>query len=175
MILSVWWSFCPTQLSQLPEEYQACGSSLPPPYLSNVRMGGTSLRNLAVFKDLCGHDNLKNVILVITMWNEVQDQSIGSEREKELLSDFWKDMVDHGSHTCRFDGSPESAWEIISHLDLKGSRQRRISLQIQREMVDENTPFDQTSAAKTLTLFFTRLGGRCKMALGKLFNGTRRG
>ena len=139
-------------------------------------MGGTTLKNLAVFKDLCGRDSLKNVILVTTMWDEVQDQSTGSEREKELLSNFWKDMVDHGSRTYRFGGSPESAWEIINHLDLNGSRERRTSLQIQREMVDENTPFDQTSAAKTLTIFFARLGGRCKKALGKLFNnGTRHG
>ena len=87
--------------------------------ISAVRFSGTSLKNLAVFKDLCGDNNLKNVVLVTTMWDEVQDESVGAEWETQLLSDFWKDMTDHGSRTCRFTGTRESAWEIINGLDLE--------------------------------------------------------
>ncbi|KAF8557899.1 kinase-like protein [Imleria badia] len=94
--------------------------------ISDMRFAGTPLRNLAVFKDLCGDGNLKNIVLVTTMWDEVEDQAVGSQREDELLSDFWKVMIRQGSRSCRFEGTRDSAWEIINRLDLEGSRQMRI-------------------------------------------------
>lgn len=137
-------------------------------------MAGTPLRNLAVFKDLCGESNLKNVVLVTTMWDEVGDQSVGSRREEELLSSFWKDMICLGSHTCRFQGTPESAWEIINGLDLDGSRQMRTPLQIQQEMVDRGLSLPETTAAKTLLRSLVQLAGEVKKAWGKLRNRARR-
>ena len=137
-------------------------------------MAGSPLRNLAVFKDVCGDGNLKNVVLVTTMWDEVADQSVSSRREEELLSSFWKDMIDLGSRTCRFQGTPESAWEIINGLDLEGSRQTRTPLQIQREMVDRGLPLPQTTAAKTLLRSLVQLAGEFKKAWEKLRNRARR-
>jgi len=114
--------------------------------ISDVRMAGTSRRNLAVFKDLCGAENMKNVVLVTTMWDE-EDISDGERKEKQLISDFWQDMISLGSRTCRFHSTSESAWEIINHLDLKP---RRPTLKIQAEMVDHHLPFQDTTAAATL-------------------------
>ena len=102
-------------------------------------MAGTPLKDLAVLKGLCGDENLKNIVLVTTMWDESQDESIGSKREEELLSTFWKDMVCLGSRTCRFQGSRESAWEIIDCLDLEGCHQTRAPLRIQLEMADRRS------------------------------------
>ncbi|KAF8438414.1 P-loop containing nucleoside triphosphate hydrolase protein [Boletus edulis BED1] len=113
------------------------------------RMAGTSRRDLSVFKTLCGENNLKNVVLVTTMWDEVEE-STGSRREKELLSDFWGDMIRFGSRTLRFQGTRESAWEIISCLHLERSDQERTPLEIQREMVDCGLQLHETTAAKTL-------------------------
>ncbi|KAG6382095.1 hypothetical protein JVT61DRAFT_737 [Boletus reticuloceps] len=104
--------------------------------ISDVRMAGTPLRNLSVFKDLCGNDNMKNIVLVTTMWDEVEGPISWFQREEELLSDFWADMIRLGSRACRFQGTRESAWEIINCLDLEASGERRKPLQIQREMVD---------------------------------------
>ena len=118
--------------------------------ITDVRMAGTPLRNLAVFKDLCGDENLKNIVLVTTMWDELQDESIGSKREEALLSTFWKDMVHLGSRTCRFQGTRESVWEIVNCLDLGGSFQARMILQIQHEIVDCGLPLHETAAARTL-------------------------
>ena len=99
-------------------------------------MAGTPLKDLAVLKGLCGDENMKNIVLVTTMWDESQDESIGSKREEELLSTFWKDMVCLGSRTCRFQGTRESAWEIIDCLDLEGCHQTRAPLRTRLGMAD---------------------------------------
>jgi hypothetical protein len=53
-------------------------------------------------KKLCGDDNLKNIILVTTFWNEVTDE-VAVKREKELIStdNLWKQMIDQGSRVER--------------------------------------------------------------------------
>jgi hypothetical protein len=108
------------------------------------------------------------------MWDEVDDQSVGYKREEELLSNFWKDMILLGSRTCRFQGTRESAWEIIRCLDLEGSRLRRAPLQIQREMVDRDLPLHETTAAKTLLCSLIQLAGELKKVWAKLRSRARR-
>ena len=107
------------------------------------------------------------------MWDEVEGQSIGCKRE-EILSDFWKDIICIGSLTCRFQGTRESAWEIINRLDLEGSHQNRAPLQIQREMVDRGLPIYETSAAKALLCSLIQDTGEFKRAWAKLRNRVRR-
>ncbi|KAF8132017.1 hypothetical protein EV363DRAFT_1164405 [Boletus edulis] len=138
--------------------------------ISDVRMAGTPLRNLSVFKDLCGDNKMKNIVLVTTMWDEFEDKSIGFEREEELFSDFWKDMILLGSRTCRFQGTRESAWEIINHLDLEGSAKKCTPLKIQQEMVDRGLQLHETTAAKT---FVRSLAGEAKKFWAKLRNKSR--
>ena len=118
-------------------------------------MGTTSRNNLVALRNLCGDESLKNVILVTTMWDELEDESIGSKMEVEL-STFWKDMMRPGSRTCRFQGTRESAWEIIECLDLEGCHQTRTPLRIQREMVDRHLLFFETTAAETLGYYGTK-------------------
>jgi len=110
--------------------------------ISDNRMAGTPLRNLNMFKDLCGRDNFKNVVLVTTMWDEVFED-VGLQREQELKEDLWKAMIRLGSTTRRFHLTEESAWEIINTIPKSPPGER---LQIQREMVDENKPIHKTSA-----------------------------
>ena len=75
---------------------------------------GTPLRNIRKFKELCGDDALQKIILVTTMWSEV-DEETGSQREKELREKYWKVMIDQGSATARFQGELnfESAWAVL--------------------------------------------------------------
>ena len=127
-----------------------------------------------MFKDLCGDSNMKNTVLVTTMWDEVDGQSVGSKREEELLSTFWMDMISLGSRTCRFQGTRESAWEIINCLDLEGSHLRRAPLQIQREMVDRGLPLHETMAAKALFPSLIQLVGELKKVWATLRNTARR-
>ncbi|KAI5985494.1 hypothetical protein EDD15DRAFT_2532748, partial [Pisolithus albus] len=104
----------------------------------------TVSRNYNIFKEMCGKDYFKNVIFVTTMWDEVSEE-LGSEREQDLRSDFWREMINLGSTSHRFEGTTESAWKIINFLSVSRTVDRR-PLQIQREMVDDHLPLQLTAA-----------------------------
>ena len=138
-----------------------------------MKISGTSLRNLAVSRGLCGYDNMKNIVIIMTMWDEVQNESVDSKREEELRSDFWKSMIRHRSSTHRFGGTQESAWDTINRLDLEMSRQKRTPLQLQWKMVDRGLPLDQTAAAKTLSRFSDRPKGEFRKVWQMLRQSSR--
>ncbi|KAI6044167.1 P-loop containing nucleoside triphosphate hydrolase protein [Pisolithus marmoratus] len=140
--------------------------------ISDNRVSGTPLRNYNMFKELCGKDNFKNVILVTTMWDEVAEE-VGSAREKELRSDFWRSMISLGSSVYRFEGTMESAWKIINSLSVAPPSQRR-PLQIQREMVDEHVPLHRTAAGRAVMATFTGLMSGVKGIFKRLGNRTKR-
>ncbi|KAG6332874.1 hypothetical protein ID866_6209 [Astraeus odoratus] len=118
--------------------------------ITDVREAATPLRNLNMFKKLCGKRNFKNVILVTTMWDELStDIELGSQREVELLSTFWKPMVKHGSITRRFDHTEDCARNIINSISVSRCEERQ-PLQIQEEMVDEHKLVFNTSAGKVV-------------------------
>ena len=52
-------------------------------------MTATPLKNLLMFKQLCGKKMFKNVILTTTMWDKV-DKPTGATQEEELRSIYWK-------------------------------------------------------------------------------------
>ncbi|KAL4080714.1 P-loop containing nucleoside triphosphate hydrolase protein [Scleroderma citrinum] len=142
------------------------------------RVAGTPLRNLNMFKELCGKDNFKNVVLVTTMWDEVLED-VGLQREEELQNEFWKVMTRLGSTTRRFHLTKESAWEIIGAISVSIPEERR-PLLIQQEMVDEYKPLHKTSSGKTVLrsisyVFsgFKRFFGRSKKDIKR--NKNRRG
>ncbi|KAI5993994.1 hypothetical protein EDD15DRAFT_2547969 [Pisolithus albus] len=118
----------------------------------------TVSRNYNIFKELCGKDYSKNVIFVTTMWDNVSEE-VGSEREQDLRSDFWREMINLGSTTHRFEGTTESAWKIINSLSVSRTAER-CPLQIQREMVDDYLPLQQTAAGRAIInrLFFLSSG-----------------
>ena len=71
-------------------------------------MTGTLLKNLQIFTSLCGQKAMPNVVIATTMWGKVEKRE-GEEREEELKSDFWRDMLANGCRTERFENSYESA------------------------------------------------------------------
>lgn len=111
------------------------------------RMTHGGMRNLAMFRKLCGDDPLKNVILATTFWSQVP-KGKGEQREEELRStpEWWGDMVAKGSKLARFDNTRDSALEIISSLIGK----EKISLSIQKEMVDQGLDINKTAAGEAL-------------------------
>jgi hypothetical protein len=107
-------------------------------------MAGTPLKNLRMFRELCGKKALENIILVTTMWDEVEE-NVGTEREKELRGKYWKAMIDQGSATARYQGTLESAWDIVEHF----TTQRQAVL-LQKEMVDLKKQLPETNAGREL-------------------------
>ncbi|KAI5997225.1 hypothetical protein F5J12DRAFT_851576, partial [Pisolithus orientalis] len=132
--------------------------------ISDNRVSGTPLRNYNMFKELCGKENFKNIVLVTTML---------AQHESELRSDFWRSMINLGSAIHRFDGTMESAWKIISCLSVAPPVQRR-PLQIQREMVDEHVPLHRTAAGRAVVATLTDVMSGVKGIFKRLKNSTKR-
>lgn len=111
--------------------------------ISDPRMGGTSKRNFGIFRELCGERTLRNVLIVTTMWSEV-DPEVGEERERELASNvkFFKSVLEKGARMVRYFNTRESAHAILRHL----INSKASTLQIQHEIVNEHRDLAHTSA-----------------------------
>lgn len=110
----------------------------------DVKMGGSAMKNLRMFKKLCGDDSLGSVVLATTFWGMAMPE-IEQSREAQLTtrSDFWGHFIQKGSKVFRQDQRKESATKIIDYLV---SRCKPVVLEIQREMNDQNKTLDQTGA-----------------------------
>ena len=111
------------------------------------RMTHGGMRNLAMFRKLCGADPMKNVILATTFWGDV-NPLMGLSRENELRTnpDYWAEMIDEGARMAQFANTKESALDLVLDLVPKG----RISLDIQKQMCDEGLLLAQTHAGVAL-------------------------
>lgn len=121
--------------------------------ITDVRMLGSAKRNLRMFKQLCGTNNLNSVILATTHWSDKEGkrvpEEIGQQRIKELMDtdDFWGEMVARGSRVERHDGTQESARRIVSNLV---ERRIRVTLDIQKQLIDRHMSLFDTDAGQAL-------------------------
>lgn len=116
--------------------------------ITDIRMQGSAKKNLIMFKQLCGPDALKRVILVTSMWDKISnDEAV--RREKELIDtpEFWGWMLQKGSSSHRHYNTEASAMEIVSKL---ASFTTPIATALQTQLVDERRTLDQTSAGREL-------------------------
>ncbi len=119
----------------------------------DVRMAGSMLRNLRMFHQLCGENNLNSVILATTHWKDKKGisvaEDVGQARIDELVrtKEFWGGMVQKGSKVVRHDGSRESALKIVTDLV---DRRIRVVLDIQRQLIDEQRGLNDTDAGVAL-------------------------
>jgi len=112
--------------------------------ITDVRMDGTSLKNLKIFQRMCGPDALQNVLLTTTQWSGVK-LALGVEREDNLRhEDFWGDLISQGASLERFMGTRESGLELISKLIEKEPKR----LHIQDQMVEKGMTLVETDAGK---------------------------
>jgi len=98
-----------------------------------------------MFRELCGDSTLKNVVLITNMWGDVSED-VGEERESELMTDFYKPALDKGAQIARHHNTVESAHAIIRRI----VKNRPITLQIQRELVDEHKDIIDTAAGEAI-------------------------
>lgn len=121
----------------------------------DVRIGGSGTKNLAMFRSLCGDSNLGSVVLATTMWDK-DVKGEGPAREKQLKEDLelWGSMIEHGSEVMRQDNGKMSGIDILRYLI---NRKKKITLDIQRELVDQNRPLEDTSAGRALLTEMERL------------------
>jgi len=115
--------------------------------ISDFRMGGISTRNFKMFRQLCGDSTLKNVVIVTNMWGEVSED-VGAARERELANEdlFFKPVIGKGAIMLRHENDGDSAHNVLRHI----LENNPLSLQIQRELVDEKKDISQTAAGAEL-------------------------
>ncbi|KAK2466544.1 hypothetical protein APHAL10511_001406 [Amanita phalloides] len=97
--------------------------------ISDPRFSGMAKKNLRVFRELCGDDNLGHVRFVTTYWNVVSEKE-GKDREAALANGVFRPFIDAGARLIRHDGGFESAKKIISDL----ARQTPVTMKIQKEL-----------------------------------------
>ncbi|KAL3461859.1 hypothetical protein BJX64DRAFT_259879 [Aspergillus heterothallicus] len=116
--------------------------------ITDIRMQGSARRNLIMFRQLCGEDALKRVVLVTTMWDKVNEED-AIYREKELIDtpDFWGWMLGKGSSCQRHYNTKDSARSIVSEL---AGHTVPVATELQRQMVDEKKELGETSAGQEL-------------------------
>ncbi|OCL12176.1 hypothetical protein AOQ84DRAFT_420697 [Glonium stellatum] len=115
--------------------------------ITDNRIQGSTLKNFQMFQRLCGNAAFGNVILVTTMWDLLDDQTTGYQREQELREQFWGLMEDHGSYIDRFDGNPKTAEALVMTLLSKDD----VLLNIQVEL-DRGLRLDETSAGSIVAV-----------------------
>ena len=114
--------------------------------ITDVRMGNTAQRTFRVFRELCGENTFKNVVIVTNMWGNVNPE-LGEAREHELTTKFFKPVLDRGARMCRHDGTRDSALTILRHL----VDNEAVVLTIQQEIVEERRGFADTAAGAVLS------------------------
>lgn len=134
--------------------------------LDDRRIYGSTLRNLKMFRQLCGDEPLKNVIFTTTGWGLAgKSDQLGRavDKEAQLCSDplFWEPMIRRGAQTARFEDSRQSALELIKRLVPKPP----VILQIQHELVDESKNLIDTSAGSTVNEEIKKLEAKYKAQL----------
>lgn len=115
--------------------------------ISDPRMEGSALRNLRMFRKLCGEEFMKNVILGTTFW-DLAGEETGAAREEELLQTdgFFRDMKERGCEVVRIAGDRESKLKLLSRFAAK----QPMVMRIQRELF-EGKPLIETAAASAIS------------------------
>ena len=116
--------------------------------ISDPRMSGGAMRNLHMFKELCGKNCFRSVLLATTFWNSIEErQAIQNENELKTTEEFWGEMIELGSSYTRHMDDKQSAWRI---LDFMIQRRHPFLATIQQEMVDGKLDLNQTGAGRQL-------------------------
>lgn len=137
--------------------------------LTDRKMYGSTLRNLKMFRQLCGDSPLKNVVLATTGWGIAErsgnlQKAEDNEKQLETDSDFWEPLIKRGSKTARFTDTEESALEIIMGL----AGRKPVTLQIQSELVIEEKKLIDTAAGNTVNEEMKKLKAKYQAEISKI-------
>jgi hypothetical protein len=131
--------------------------------IMDVRFSGAAMRNLSMFKKLCGDGNLASVVLATTFWSRV-DPTVGNEREGQLQTTptFWGAMVKRGSRVFRHDSEEKSGTAIIQYIL---DRREKPVYALQDEMVNKNKRLEETAAGSEVQAEMEKMRQRYEQML----------
>ncbi|KAF2732667.1 hypothetical protein EJ04DRAFT_553892 [Polyplosphaeria fusca] len=105
-------------------------------------MEGSTLKNLDMFRKLCGDKNLKNVVLATTKWSRVRPD-VGARREQELSRHFWATMIERGSRVARVGDDESSTTELVMSM----APNKPMILQLQEELAAGRKLFETAAGS----------------------------
>jgi hypothetical protein len=113
----------------------------------STRQRGSEIRNLRMFKKLCGENNFSNVVLGLTFCDQEARQVI-AQRKKELVEtpEWWGEMVKRGSKVYEI---PLDRGICLQILDTFRSK-KDFTMRIQEEVVQLNVSVEDTEAAQVV-------------------------
>ena len=129
--------------------------------ITENRVTGSCRLNLDIVKGLAGESFYPRVAMLTTMWNTIPSQSAYDgcvERESQIASSagYWGPVAAKGGGKLRFDGTSESAGEVLQYLygldsvvDAVGRRLPRGRLQLQTEL-ERGATLDDTVAGMVI-------------------------
>ena len=148
--------------------------------ITDVRMSGTTFRNLRMLRKLCGADAASKVIFVTTMWDKTSTR-IGEQdvqkhkerrqrerREQELMDKYWQPMLELGARTDRFlQDMGYCALDTIKRLLDSSASEAKPTL-LEQEVVEQNRAIVETEAGKALYSQMQTLLSQHKTAITEL-------
>ncbi|KAK3358738.1 P-loop containing nucleoside triphosphate hydrolase protein [Lasiosphaeria hispida] len=118
--------------------------------ITDVRLTSSAVKNMTVLQKLCGSENYGRIALATTMWKMApgEEEEEAAEQRQNELEEYWKEMFGERSLIMRHKANTrESALEVVQ--GLRGRVQdtdTQRSLQIQRELCDEERKLEDTDA-----------------------------
>jgi len=128
-------------------------------------MAGTPLKNLRVFQKLCGNKAMSRIVLVTTMWDEIEEP-IGKERLEELKKTYWKAMIGKGSKTYEYKNDRASAEKLLEVI--VQDKRKRESVALQQEIANLKMELRHTGAGRELCSSLEELAERRLEVLQKV-------
>ena len=117
--------------------------------ITNNRFQGSAVRALRAFKKMCGEEVFKGIIVATTMWDKVTTDELAKAevRHEDLQAKILQDVIRGGGKLVRLSAVEIDAARILQHIV---SKDRRLTLAFQRELVDENRLIHETGAGQVL-------------------------
>lgn len=136
----------------------------------NHMPAGTPLKNLRVFQKLCGKNAMPKVVLVTTMWDEVEED-VGQQRLMKLKDGYWKVMTSGGSTTFEYMNTQASAMQLLEAIACQEREQEGIRLQ--EEISEMGLELRETAAGQVLCCTLEDLAGVRMEVLRKIQAGSK--
>lgn len=131
--------------------------------ISDPRVGGQSRRNLEMFRKLCGTAAYENVVIVTTFWDKVTAVE-GIEREAQLKSTVFKDLIEGGARLLRHQRTQGTAQMILNPIFMLTPRHVRLV----EEIREEGRTLENTAAGSMRREEVERIIVQCKKEMADI-------
>ena len=128
--------------------------------LTHGRFSGVARRSLEKICRLCEDGPLRKLVLSTTNGEKLAPEERG-RRERKLVTDYWKPIIDKGAVVHHFRREASSAWELIKEFippsELGGTSQTHTSMAIVTPPSNPQIATEEEKGSSSLTLDYVVL------------------